>query len=52
MYLLKAGDCQSGMRTLQQDNDIDVVVLCDVKLPEGNGVALSKEIKRRSRRKR
>ena len=42
--VLQAGDCKSGLQALQQDNEIDVV-LCDVKLPDGNGLALSKEIK-------
>lgn len=42
--VLQVGDCKSGLRILQQDKDIDVV-LCDVKLPDGNGVDLSKQIK-------
>ncbi len=38
-----AGDCKSGLKKLEQYN-IDVV-LCDVKLPDGNGVDLTKKIK-------
>lgn len=41
--VIQASDCKSGLIKLTQ-NDIDVV-LCDVKLPDGNGVDLSKEIK-------
>lgn len=41
--VLEAPDCKSGLRKLTQ-NDIDVV-LCDVKLPDGSGVELSKRIK-------
>ncbi len=43
----QAGDCKTGLKKLEQ-NDIDVV-LCDVKLPDGNGVELVKEIKDRFR---
>lgn len=39
----QVGDCKSALKKLDQ-LDIDVV-LCDVKLPDGNGVDLSKEIK-------
>lgn len=38
-----AGDCKSGLKKLEQYN-FDVV-LCDVKLPDGNGVDLTKKIK-------
>ena len=41
--VLQAGDCKSGLSKLSQ-NEVDVV-LCDVKLPDGNGVDLLKEIK-------
>ena len=41
--VLQADDCKSALKKLAQ-TDIDVV-LCDVKLPDGNGVDLSKEIK-------
>ena len=43
----QAGDCKTGLKKLEH-NDIDVV-LCDVKLPDGNGVELVKEIKDRFR---
>lgn len=41
--VLQANDCKSARKKLEQ-NDIDVV-LCDVKLPDGDGVELAKEIK-------
>lgn len=41
--MIQAGDCKSALKKLEQ-SDIDVV-LCDVKLPDGNGVDLSKKIK-------
>ena len=41
--VLQAGDCKAALKKLEQ-NDIDVV-LCDVKLPDGNGVDLVKKIK-------
>lgn len=41
--VLQAGDCQTGLRKLEQ-SEIDVV-LCDVKLPDGNGVELARTIK-------
>ena len=41
--VLEAGDLKSGLKKLEQ-NDIDVV-LCDVKLPDGNGVAFVEKIK-------
>jgi DNA-binding NtrC family response regulator len=41
----QAGDCKSALKKMEQ-GDIDVV-LCDVKLPDGNGVELSKEIKKK-----
>jgi DNA-binding NtrC family response regulator len=40
---LQAGDCKTALKKLEQ-SDIDVV-LCDVKLPDGNGVELAKKIK-------
>ena len=39
----QAGDCKSALKRLES-TDIDIV-LCDVKLPDGNGVELSKKIK-------
>ncbi|WP_308219368.1 sigma-54 dependent transcriptional regulator [Flavobacterium sp. NRK1] len=36
--VLQAADCKSGLKKAEQ-NDIDVI-LCDVKLPDGNGVEL------------
>ena len=39
----EASDCKSAFKKLEQ-NDIDVI-LCDVKLPDGNGVDLAKKIK-------
>ncbi|WP_300486546.1 sigma-54 dependent transcriptional regulator, partial [Flavobacterium sp.] len=41
--VFQAGDCKSGLKKLEQ-NPIDVV-LCDVKLPDGNGVELTQTIK-------
>lgn len=41
--VLEASDCKSGMKRLEQA-EIEVV-LCDVKLPDGNGVDLVKKIK-------
>ncbi len=41
--VLEAGDCKTALKKLEQ-HDIDVV-LCDVKLPDGNGVELAKKIK-------
>lgn len=41
--VIQAGDSRAALKKLEQ-NDVDVV-LCDVKLPDGNGVELSKQIK-------
>jgi two-component system NtrC family response regulator len=41
--VLEAGDCRTALRKLEQ-TEIDVI-FCDVKLPDGNGVDLSKQIK-------
>lgn len=41
--VFQAGDCKTALRKLEQ-NSIDVV-LCDVKLPDGNGVEFSEQIK-------
>lgn len=41
--VLQASDCQTALKKLEQ-NDIDIV-LCDVKLPDGNGVELAGKIK-------
>ena len=43
--VIQAGDGKTGLKKLEQEN-IDVVI-CDVKLPDGSGVVLSKEIKAR-----
>ncbi|MBA9073886.1 DNA-binding NtrC family response regulator [Flavobacterium gossypii] len=44
--VVEAGDCKSGLKKLEQYN-FDVV-LCDVKLPDGNGVDLTIAIKEKS----
>jgi len=44
--VIEAGDCKSGLKKLEQ-NSVDVV-LCDVKLPDGNGVDLTSIIKQKS----
>lgn len=41
--VLQAGDCKAALKKMEQA-EIDVI-LCDVKLPDGNGVELSKKIK-------
>ncbi|MFI5151159.1 MAG: sigma-54-dependent transcriptional regulator, partial [Bacteroidia bacterium] len=41
--VLEAGDCKTGLKKLEQ-NEVDIV-LCDVKLPDGNGVELCTRIK-------
>lgn len=41
--VILASDCRSGLKKIEQ-NDVDVV-LCDVKLPDGNGVELTSRIK-------
>lgn len=41
--VVQAGDCKSALKKLDQ-TPVDVV-LCDVKLPDGNGVEFSKQIK-------
>lgn len=41
--VIQAGDCKTAWKKLEQ-NEIDVV-LCDVKLPDGNGVDFAKKIK-------
>lgn len=43
--VLRANDCKSGLRKLEQWGTEIEVVLCDVKLPDGNGVELAKTIK-------
>jgi DNA-binding NtrC family response regulator len=43
--VIEAADCKSAWRKLEQ-NDVDVI-LCDVKLPDGNGVEFSRKIKER-----
>ena len=44
--VLQAGDLKSGLKKLEQDN-FDIV-LCDVKLPDGNGVDFTAVIKQKS----
>lgn len=41
--VLQASDCKSALKKFEQP-DIDVVI-CDVKLPDGNGIELSKKLK-------
>ncbi|WP_159800445.1 sigma-54 dependent transcriptional regulator [Flavobacterium sp. MK4S-17] len=41
--VLQAQDCNSGLKKAEQ-NDIDVI-LCDVKLPDGNGVEFTTKLK-------
>jgi two-component system NtrC family response regulator len=43
--VIQAADCKSALKKLDQ-SDFDIA-LCDVKLPDGNGVELSKKIKDR-----
>jgi len=43
--VVQAADCKTALKKLEQ-TDFDVA-LCDVKLPDGNGVELSKKIKER-----
>lgn len=42
----EAGDCKSGLKKVEQQ--LFDVVLCDVKLPDGNGVDLTAAIKEKS----
>jgi len=41
--VVQAGDCRSALKKVEH-TDIDIV-LCDVKLPDGNGVELTQKIK-------
>lgn len=41
--VVEAGDCKTGLKNLA-NKEIDVV-LCDVRLPDGNGVELTRKIK-------
>lgn len=41
--VLEAGDCKSGLKSVEQ-HDLDVV-LCDVKLPDGSGVDMVSKIR-------
>jgi two-component system, NtrC family, response regulator len=41
--VFEASDCKSGLKKAEQ-NDFDVI-LCDVKLPDGNGVELTLQLK-------
>lgn len=42
--VVQADDCKSALCALEQTPEIDVV-LCDVKMPDGNGVDLTRQIK-------
>ncbi|MEA4917179.1 sigma-54 dependent transcriptional regulator [Proteiniphilum sp.] len=42
--VVQADNCKSALRALEQTPEIDVV-LCDVKMPDGNGVDLTRLIK-------
>lgn len=44
--VVEAGDCKTGLKKLEQHH-IDTV-LCDVKLPDGNGVEMVQKIKSKS----
>ena len=44
--VLQANDCKSALKKFDQP-EIDVVI-CDVKLPDGNGVELSKKLKEKN----
>ncbi|WP_447636975.1 sigma-54-dependent transcriptional regulator [Flavobacterium microcysteis] len=44
--VIEAGDCKSGLKKIEQH--VFDVVLCDVKLPDGNGVDLTIAIKEKS----
>ena len=44
--VIEAGDCKTGLKKLEQNN-IDIV-LCDVKLPDGNGVDLTAIMKEKN----
>ncbi len=44
--VIQAADCKSALKKAEQA-DIDVI-LCDVKLPDGNGVELSKKLKEKN----
>lgn len=44
--VIEAGDCKTGLKKLEQ-NSIDIV-LCDVKLPDGNGVDLTTIMKEKN----
>ena len=44
--VLQAADCKAALKKAEQP-DIDVI-LCDVKLPDGNGVELSKKLKEKN----
>ncbi len=41
--VIQAGDCKTGLKKLEQ-SDFEIVI-CDVKLPDGSGVELTKKIK-------
>lgn len=43
--VVQAADCRSGLKRLEQ-SDVDIV-LCDVRLPDGSGVDLTRKIKER-----
>ena len=41
--VVQAVDCKTGLKRIE-DHDVDVLI-CDVKLPDGSGISLSKKIK-------
>jgi two-component system, NtrC family, response regulator len=43
-HVIEADDSKSAMKKLESVDDIEVVI-CDVKLPDGNGVELTKKIR-------
>lgn len=44
--VIEAADCKSALKKAEQ-TDIDVII-CDVKLPDGNGIELSKKLKEKN----
>ena len=44
-HVYEASDCKSALKKLEKEGDHIDVVLCDVKLPDGNGVDLVQKIK-------
>lgn len=44
--VMQAGDCKSALKKLE-NTEVDVII-CDVKLPDGSGIVLSKTIKEKN----